>query len=72
MTTCQLFSFSIFSATIDRPYGMNHMLCRQPPARRYHRLPSRQASNLANNSPAFDQYRRSASLVNGAIDSAST
>jgi hypothetical protein len=50
---------------------MDHMFCRQPSACRDHRLPRWQASNLAYNSPAFRQYRGSASFVNRAIHSTS-
>lgn len=71
MATRQFFGFSTFSIAIDRADSMDHMFCRQPSACRDHRPPWGQASNLTNNSPAFRQYRRSASFVNGAIDSTS-
>ncbi len=70
MTACQLFSLSAFSAAIDRTHGMNDIFRRKLSARRDHRLPRRQASNLACYSPAFSQYCWSTGLVNGAIHSA--
>jgi hypothetical protein len=50
---------------------MNDVFCRQPSATGDHSPPSRQASNLANDSPAISQYRWSTGCMNGTIHSPS-
>src|ERR1039457_1521340 len=72
MTARQPFSFSTFSAAIDRPHSVDHVFCGQLSAGCDDGLSRRQTSNLAHNLSAFSEDLRSAAAVNGAIHSPST
>src|SRR5437588_12839797 len=72
MTTCQLFSFSVLSAAIDRTNRVDDVLCGQTPASSNDGLSSGQASDLAHKLLALGEYGRAAGAVNGAIHTAPT
>jgi hypothetical protein len=71
MTTRQLFRLPVFSAAVNRTNGVNDVFCGQTPACSDDGLSSRKASDLVHDLPAFGEYGRSASAMNGAIHSAS-
>ena len=71
MTSRQRFSFSVFSAEIDGAYGVDHMFSHESSARSDNSSPRGQASNPADDLPAFGKYCGSTSPVNGPIHSTS-
>src|ERR1039458_7326231 len=64
MTARQPFSFSTFSAAIDRPHSVDHVFCGQLSAGCDDGLSRRQTSNLAHNLSAFSEDLRSAAAGN--------
>jgi hypothetical protein len=71
MTTRQVLRLSMPSVAIDRTNGVDHVFRSQASTRSDDSFPSRQASDLTHNLPAFGKYRGSAGVMNGAVDPAS-
>lgn len=68
MAARQSLRFAVSSAAINRPYRMNYVFCRKPPASRHDCLSGRKSSNLADDRAAFRENRRPPGVVNRAID----
>ena len=70
MTTGQRFSLAVLAPTINRTHGVNHVLCREPSARRDHGFSGRQSSNLAHDLTALGENGRAAGTMDRTVNSA--